>query len=171
MNFLTQYQNKIVKYDLINTFNYKLLPKLPEIEHITLSLKVKKPNIKFLSSAMIALTLLTSQKGSLTKSKISNISLKIRKGHPIGCKITLRKKNMNMFLFELLNKILATTCIKTIETNNLFSINVRNALIFPDIEKNYQFFKNLPCLDVNIKTTKCTLNEFKYLINSYKLVI
>ena len=171
MHILTQYKDNIVKYDLINTFNYKLSTKLPKIEHITLTFKLKRPNFKMLNSAMVTLTLLTSQKSKLTQSKVSNISLKIRKGQPVGCKVTLRKKKMNIFMFKILNKIILNELFKTTKSNNLFSLNIQNVLIFSELEKNYQFFKDLPCLNIYIKTTNCTFNELKYLINSYKIVI
>lgn len=171
MHTLTQYQNNIVKYDLINTFNYKLITKLPKIEHITLTFKIKTSNYKILNSIMLTLTLLTFQKSKLTQSKVSSISLKIRKGQPVGCKVTLRKNKMNRFIFQLLNKIISNELFKTTKVNNLFSINIQNILIFPELEKNYQFFKDLPGLNINIKTTNCTFNEFAYLIRSYKIVI
>ena len=42
----------------------------------------------------------------LTLSKKSNITLKIRKGNPNGCKVTLRKEKMYNFFFRLISEII-----------------------------------------------------------------
>jgi large subunit ribosomal protein L5 len=170
MHFLKQYKEKIVKYDLINKFQYKSITKVPSIYFITINLKLKHWNLKLLISALAALELITLQKVMLTKSKVSNVSLKIRKGQPIGCKVTLRKINMNSFLIKLLNKTLMKSKIKNFTTNNLFSIKINNILIFKELEQNYQFFKNLSSLNINVKTTNCTFQEFIFLIHSYKFL-
>ena len=93
MYLINYYYNNIVKYDLINKFYYKNIKQLPSILKIILNFNFKKQNIKNLMSSLIALELISSQKPIFTKSKISNITLKIRKGQPVGCKITLRKQN------------------------------------------------------------------------------
>jgi large subunit ribosomal protein L5 len=171
MHFLKQYTEKVVKYDLINKFQYKMPTKLPSLKFVTLNFKLKRFDIKLLISSLASLELITLQKGVLTNSNVSNVSLKIRKGQPIGCKITLRKNKMNNFLFQLLNKTLNKCTVKTVKNNNLFSIKISNILVFKELEQNYSFFKNLSNLNINIKTTNCTFQEFLFLINSYKLVI
>lgn len=170
MHFLKQYTENVVKYDLINKFQYKIITKLPNLHFITLDFKLKRWDIKVLISSLAALELITLQKGILTKSNVSNISLKIRKGQPVGCKVTLRKNKMNIFLFKILNKILTNSVLKNNRINNLFSIKINNILIFKELEQNYQFFKNLSSLNINIKTTDCTFKEFVFLINSYKFL-
>ena len=104
MNFLKSYHNNIVKYDLINKFNLETITKLPEIKFINLRFNFKKYELKSLMSALIALELITHQKATFIKSKNFNVSLKIQKGDPVGCKIILRKHKMYNFLYQLLNK-------------------------------------------------------------------
>jgi hypothetical protein len=41
--------------------------------------------------------------------------------------------------------------------------------MFSVLEKNYQFFKNLKNLNINIVTTQCSSKEFRFFIKSYKL--
>jgi len=169
MHFLEEYSKHVVKYDLINKFQYKLITKIPTLHFITLSFNLQRWNFKLLLSALAALELITLQKSILTKSKFSNISLKIRKGQPIGCKVTLRKIKMNSFLFNVLNKKLNNLTFKNSKKNNLISLKINNILIFEELEQNYQFFKNLSNLNINIKTTNCSIKEFIFLTNSYKL--
>lgn len=170
MTFLNKYYKTVVKYDLINKFFYKDINKLPNIKFITLSFNFKKFDIKLLISALAALEFITVNKGVLTKSKVSNVSLKIRKGQPIGCKITLRKHKMNQFLFKILNKIIINQTFKSDTLNNIFSIKLKNILIFQELEQNYRFFKNLYNLNLTVKTTNCSLKDFFFLIISFKLI-
>ena len=167
MFFLNQYEQKVVKYDLINKFKYNTVDEIPILASISLNFRLKRFNVKNLISAISSLKVLTSQNSIFLKSQVPNIVLKIRKGHPIGCKVTLRKNLMNKFLFKLSNKMLLKS--KTEITNNTIHIKINNILIFTELEKNYQFFKNLTDLHIYIKTTKCQLNEFLFLTNAYKL--
>ena len=170
MHFLTKYSEKVVIYDLINKFQYKIINKLPKLQLVSLSFNFKKFDAKLLISALASLELLTLNKSVLTKSKVSNVSLKIRKGQPIGCKITLRKHTMNKFLFKILNKLILNKTFKKNTSVNMFSIKLNNMLVFKELEQNYQYFKNLSDLSINIKTTKCTFEEFLFLMVSFKLI-
>lgn len=100
MKFLKNYNENIVKYDLINKFEYTTINNLPKIKKIILSFNFKKFDFKLLISALIALEIISLQKCSLLKAKKFNISLKIRKGNPIGCKVILRKNNMRFFFLN-----------------------------------------------------------------------
>ena len=168
MHFLNKYTNNVVKYDLINKFQYKMVNKLPSIKFVTLNFNFKKFDIRLLVSSLSALELITLNKGVLVKSKISNVSLKIRKGQPIGCKITLRSNKMDQFLFKILNKTVTINILKKKNSINLFSIKLNNILMFKELEQNYRFFKNLSHLNLSIKTTDCTFEEFGFLITSFK---
>lgn len=170
MHFFKKYSENVVKYDLINKFKYKTINNVPRIEFITLNFNFKKFDTKMLLSALAALELITSNKGALIKSKSSNISLKIRKGQPIGCKITLRNASMNQFLFNILNKLIIDNNIKKKTSLNLFSIKLQNILMFKELEQNYRFFKNLYNLNLNIKTTDCKFEEFVFLLTSFKFL-
>jgi len=169
MNILKHYNENIVKYDLINKFSHKTLGKIPKLKFITLNFKLKKCDVKSLVCSLAALQLITQQKGALTTSKISNISLKIRKGQPVGCKLTLRKSKLNRFLFQLVNKDFRQQVFDSQKLCNLFSIKLKNVLVFDELEQNYQFFNNLSNLNINIGTTDCTFDEFVFLLKSYKL--
>jgi large subunit ribosomal protein L5 len=169
MNFITQYSKTIVKYDLINKFQYKSLASIPNINYINLYFNFKKCDIKLLSSALIALELLTLQKSSLIVSKTSSITLKLKKGSPVGCKVTLRKKNMNLFLFKLINLNKIPGSVSRINNAKMFSFKLKNILIFNELEQNYQFFKNLLNLNVNVKLTANNFKELMFLLKSYKL--
>src|SRR5687768_4488332 len=92
-NLKNHYQNVII-YDLITKLHFKNIFKNAKIE------KKKLINI------ILLLKLITNQKPIVTKSKKNNIFLKIKKNSIIGCKVTLRKKNIYIFLEKLLIFIL-----------------------------------------------------------------
>lgn len=170
MRFLNQYNKQIVKYDLINKFNYKTVLTIPELEYIILNFNLKKSDTKLLISLLSSLKLISLKNPKITTSKTSNIVFKIRKGQPVGCQLTLRNFTMYKFLLRLINKTVPFK--KTYKvTNSLYSLTLKNILIFNELEQNYQFFKNLPNLNVYIKFKHCTVKEFCYLLKSYKLLI
>lgn len=171
MNFLHNYNENIVKYDLINKFNYKNLNELPKFKSITLTFKLKLCNTQTLVSSLAALKIVSNQQPVLTSSKVSNISFNIRKGQPIGCKVTLRKKKLKMFLILILNNLQMKEVVFNCENSFLFSFKISNILIFNELEKNYQFFKNLSDLNINITAVNCEKKDFFFLLKSNKLII
>ena len=48
MNFLNKYSENVVKYDLINKFQYKMVNKLPIIKFVTLTFNFKKFDISII---------------------------------------------------------------------------------------------------------------------------
>src|SRR6476660_5949384 len=105
MKVIKNYYNQVLKYDFLNKFNYKNINQIPRIEKIILNFNCKNFDIKKIATAILALELITTQKSVITKSKKVSINLKIRKGHPVGCKVILKKDKLESFLLKLLNKI------------------------------------------------------------------
>ena len=102
MNILNYFYTKTLKYELLNKFLYKNVNKLPKIKKIIFNFNCKNFELKNLAVSLLVLELITNQKGILTKSKYSNILLKICKGNPTGCKVILRKRKMLDFFFRLI---------------------------------------------------------------------
>lgn len=172
MHFFEHYNKNIVKYDSINKFRYKNLTKIPDLMFISLRFNFNKFDLKQILSALTALELVTLQKGSLITSKISSVSLKIRKGQPIGCKVVLRNMKMLLFLTKVLGKLIIENKKSKQPLGldcNIFSFKISNILIFQCLEKNYQFFKNLKSLNVSVVTTSTNFKNFLFLVKSYKI--
>ena len=87
MHFFEYYYFNIIKYDLINKFSYKNIDELPKIKKIILNFKNKNIKIKNFAASLLALKLMTSKRGVITKTKKPNLFLKIQKGKPTGYKI------------------------------------------------------------------------------------
>ena len=63
--------------------------------------------------------------------------------------------------------------IETLNSNklSLYSFKINNVLIFNSLEKNYKFFKNLKDLHIGIGTSNLKFNNFKFLLQSYKIIV
>jgi large subunit ribosomal protein L5 len=178
MYFLENYYQNIIKYDLINKFQYKNLQNLPKLQKIVLSFSHKNPNIKSLASSLLSLELITTKRGTLTTANNSHILLKIKKGTPIGCKVILTKTLMYNFFTKLLVNIfpqlkefkkfyLKTPSFK----KNSFSYRLKNIFVFLELERNYSLFSNLSNLNITIITNTKTQDELLFILSSFKLSI
>ena len=178
MNFLEYYYENIVKYDLLNKFQYKNISRIPKFKKIILNFGCKKSDLKLLMSSSMALELITSQKSTFTDSSIPDISLKIKKGNPVGCKLTLRKTLMFIFITRLVSEIFPklkqfngvqiknrNSEIKTI------SFKFKSSLIFSELENQYQYFNKLPGLNVTVVTNATEYEELYFLLKSFKFPI
>ena len=171
MNFIDNYYKNIIKYDLLNRFRYKSIKKLPKLKKIVLNCGCKNSDLKQIVSSLTALELIGAQKGLLTFAKKSNISLKIRKGNPIGCKILLNKIIMYQFLEKLILQVISNLPSFSVKNFNSASITLKNPLIFSELEQQYYFFKNVSKIDITIVSDSTSFSEFVFLLRSFKLPV
>ena len=109
---------------------------------ITLNFGFK--DFKFEKKQMILyfflLELLSNQKCVLTKSSKNLIAFKLKKGSVTGCKVTLRKDNLNAFLETLSlslprSEIFKGLSFKTLsDKQNSFSTKLKHLYIFYNLE-------------------------------------
>ena len=174
MNILENYYKKIIRYDLINRFSYFHLNEIPCLKKIVLNFGCKNVEIKNISASLLSLELITKKRGSLTRAKRSNILLKIRKGHPVGCVVVLKKKEMYDFFLKLSTEIFPNlkdfkglmTSKKIKQTS--FSFTLKDLINFKELEKQFYLFINLPPLNIIIITNSKTKQELLYLLNAFK---
>ena len=88
---------------MVSRFNYVNSMQVPKLLSISLNMGIgdAKTNSKKLESAISELELITGQKPVVTKSKSDISNFKIRKGFPVGCKVTLRSSKMYEFFERL----------------------------------------------------------------------
>jgi large subunit ribosomal protein L5 len=175
MNYIENYFNSVVKYDLINKYYYTKLSKIPKMCKIIVVFRFKELNVKQLSAALLALELITSKKGQLIAAKKGNLFLKIRKGFPIGCKIILQKKAMYNHLLKLIDEVFHK--IKTLlklnknitKHENIVFYKLNDISLFTEIEYNYNLFNGiLTSITITILGKKINQKGFFYLIKSFK---
>jgi large subunit ribosomal protein L5 len=177
MNFITHFCKKTLKYELLNKFNYKSTKKLPKIKKIILNFGCKTTDIKSLATSLLALKLITCQKGKLTTTKYSNAVLKLRKGNPVGCKVELRNQKMHNFieklLIEIFPKLKNFNGIKFNSKSKKTSLSYKlnDNFVFKTIEKHYYLFNNLPKLDITILSNNKETNELKFILKSLHFLL
>ena len=177
MNIIKHFILRTLKHDLTNKFLYKTTKKIPIIKKITLNFGCKTTELKRLSSSLLALELITSKKGKLTTTKKPNIVLKIRKGNPVGCKVTLQNKKMFTFLekifiniFPNIKNFTSIKLNKSINTNT-FSYEISDPLNFSELEEHYYLFYTLPKLGISISTNSKSKEELLFIFRSIKFPI
>ena len=167
------YLNVIVR-DLINKFEYRTLTKIPKIKKIILNFGDYQMGLKELASALLALELITNQKGFLTISSKSNVMLKIRKGSPVGCSVILTGDSMYSFIFKLTFEVFPSLkdfspikVSKKLKVDS-FSFSLKDLTGFKELSKQFYFFSMLPPLNVVCLTNTSTKAELTYLLKSFK---
>lgn len=177
MQFLNYFYIKNLKFDLINKFYYTNLKKLPKLRKVTLNFSCKTTELKTLATHLLALELIANQRGVLTTSKRPNILLKIRKGNPTGCKLTLKKHSMLNFLSKSSNKVFPAiknfngiTISQKVE-KIAFSFVIKDTLSFSELSEQYYLFNSLSSLSLSFVTNCQTKNEMLFLLKSLQLPI
>lgn len=176
MNFLKHYNQKIIKHDLVNKYKYNNINNIPKLKTIILNFGCKNFNIQKFATTLLALEIITTKKSSLTLAKSANVLLKIQKGHPAGCKVVLKEKEMYNFLtrlfLEILPKLKNFSGFRLEAKTSSFSFKLlSNQIVLQEFEEQYPLFANIPHLDIHISTNSKTQKELLFLIKSLKFPI
>ncbi len=156
-----------VRPHLVKKFDLKSMMEAPKIEKITLNIGLgnAKNDSKALQAALDELMLITGQKPIITKAKKDVSNFKIRKGFPVGCKVTLRKNYMYEFLERLCAVALPRTrdfrglSSKSFDGQGNYSFGIKEQVVFPEI--NYDKVDTIRGMDVII-TTSAGNDEISY---------
>ena len=151
-------KNRSIKETFKNMFLYQNTNQLPSgINKITISSTLEKDtSLKNITKVSALLEILTGQKSYLLRAKSSNISLKRKKGIPVGSKVTLRKGNAfafySMLLYEIFpqfKELNISFNLKKIEKfRDSFILNIDNPLFFKELKNFYFFFKDVRALKI-----------------------
>ena len=136
-----KYKNEIAP-KLMEKFGFKNVHQVPKIEKIILNVGLGEAvqDKKHLDNAVIELATITGQRPVETKSKKAIAGFKIRKGIPIGCKVTLRKIRMYEFLDRLVNVALPRirdfrgVPTTSFDEKGNYSFGITEQGIFPELE-------------------------------------
>ena len=168
-NLKNKYLSKVVP-SMIDQFGYKNKMEVPNITHISINMGIGdgKDNPKKLESAIQELTLISGQKPVITKSRQDISNFKIRKGYPVGCKVTLRGKRMYDFMERLISIALPRTrdfrglSFKSFDGRGNYSFGIKEQIIFTEI--NYDTIDSIRGMDITICTTAKTNDESYWLL-------
>jgi len=139
---LLEHYKKTIIPELSRKFNYKNAMQAPRLKKIVLNMGIGAgaQDIKFVEQAMADMGSITGQKPVITRAKKAIANFKIRKGLPIGCKVTLRGNRMYEFLDRFLNIALPRirdfrgTSPDSFDGNGNYSIGIKEQAIFPEID-------------------------------------
>ena len=127
---------------LTEKFGYKSKMRVPKLTKIVLSqgLGEAVADKKIVETAVDELSRIAGQKAISTNSKKDISNFKLRKGMPIGTKVTLRGDNMYDFLDRLISIALPRTrdfrgiSSKGFDGRGNFNYGVKEHIIFPEID-------------------------------------
>lgn len=160
----------VVMSDLMKEFSYKNVMQVPRINKVVLNVGLGEAiqNIKLLDSVQKELATITGQKTVATKAKKSIAGFKLRKGMPIGCKVTLRGNRMYEFLDRLISVALPRirdfkgVSGRAFDGKGNYTLGIKEQFIFPEID--YDKVEMVHGMDVAICTSAKTDAEAKALL-------
>jgi large subunit ribosomal protein L5 len=169
-----KYKDSIIK-ELEQEFGYENHMEVPRLEKIVLSQGVGAATAdkKLIEYAIDELSRITGQKAVPTYSKKDISNFKLRKGMPIGAKVTLRGQKMYEFLERLiwssLPRIRDFNGIKAtgFDGRGNYTLGITEQIIFPEIDIDK--VNRISGMDITFVTTANTDKEAKALLEKIGL--
>ena len=164
-----EYNERIV-FNLKDIFSYKSVMQVPKLDKIVLSRGVggAVADKKLIDHAVDELTLITGQKAISTLSKKDVATFKLRKGMPIGAKVTLRAERM----YEFLDRLVTTALPRVRDFQGVkptgfdgrgnYTLGITEQIIFPEIDIDK--VNRINGMDITLVTTAKTDQEAKSLL-------
>ncbi len=169
-----EFNDRIVSA-LTEEFGYKNVMQVPQLEKIVLSRGVGAAvsDKKLIDYAVDELTNITGQKAVSTISKKDVASFKLRKGMPIGVKVTLRGERM----YEFLDRLVTTALPRVRDFQGVkatgfdgrgnYNLGITEQIIFPEIDIDK--VNKINGMDITFVTSANTDKEAKSLLNELGL--
>jgi large subunit ribosomal protein L5 len=169
-----EYRERIVAA-LTEEFGYKNTMMVPKLEKIVISRGVGAAvsDKKLVDQSVDELTLITGQRAIATISKKDVATFKLRKGMPIGAKVTLRGERM----FEFLDRLITVALPRVRDFQGIkasgfdgrgnYNLGVTEQIIFPEI--NIDRINRISGMDITFVTTAKTDKEAKSLLTELGL--
>lgn len=169
-----EYRERVIKA-LQEEFGYKNVMQVPKLEKIVLSRGVGAAvaDKKLIDHAVDELSAITGQRAISTISKKDVAAFKLRKGMPIGAKVTLRGERMYEFLDRLITSALPRVRdfqgIKAtgFDGRGNYNLGITEQIIFP--EMNIDKINRINGMDITFVTTADTDKEAKSLLTELGL--
>ena len=170
----TKYNKEIVTA-LKDKFQYKSVMQVPRLQKIAINQGVgaAATDKKLIDSAINEMTTITGQKAIPAKSKKDISNFKLRKGMPIGVRVTLRDNNM----YEFLDRLIAVALPRIRDFKGIndkgfdgrgnYTLGITEQIIFPEI--NIDQINKILGMDITFVTTAKTDIEALELLKQFGL--
>lgn len=171
-----KYKDEVVPR-LMQRFEYRNPMEVPRIVKIVVNMGVGEAvqDIKNLERAAEDLRLITGQQPSVRRAKKSEAGFKLRKGMPIGLKVTLRKERMWDFLDKTISVALPRVKDfkglnpRSFDGRGNYSFGIAEQIVYPEID--YDKVDRIRGMDISIHTTARTDEEALWLLSLLGLPI
>lgn len=168
------YDSKI-KAALVEEFGYKTVMQVPKLEKIVVSqgLGAAIADKKIIDKSIEEISNITGQKAVSCLSKKDVANFKLRKGMPIGVKVTLRAEKM----YEFLDRLVAASLPRIRDFQGIspkgfdgrgnYTLGIKEQIIFPEIDIDK--VSKIQGMDITFVTTAKTDKEALALLKHYGL--
>lgn len=170
----SKYSEEIIG-NLQKKYAYKSIMQVPKLLKICLNqgLGDAVTDKKMVEHACNEMTQITGQKAVATKSKKDISNFKLRKGMPIGARVTLRGDRMYEFLDRLITSSLPRVRDfrginpKGFDGRGNYNLGIKEQIIFPEI--NIDKVNKITGMDITFVTNANTDDEAKSLLTEFGL--
>lgn len=169
-----KYREEIVPA-LKKAHNYKSVMQVPKLQKICLNQGLGSAIVdkKLIDTGIEEMTLVAGQKAVPTKSKKDISNFKVRKGMPIGVRVTLRGDNM----YEFLDRLVAVTIPRIRDFRGIndkgfdgkgnYTMGIPEQIIFPEIDIDK--VNKINGMDITFVTTARNDQEAMALLKEFGL--
>ena len=167
------YKEEIVPA-LVKQFSYTTVMQVPKLVKITLNEGVgdATQDKKLVEEAAAELSIIAGQKAVITSSRKDISNFKLRKGMPIGAKVTLRDVKMYEFLERLMRVALPRIrdfngIAEKMDGQGNYTLGIKEQIIFPEIEIDKN--PRIHGIEITFVTTAKTDEEAHALLKAFGL--
>jgi len=168
-----QYREEIVPA-LVKQFSYSTVMQAPKLVKITLNEGVgaATQDKALVEEAAAELSLIAGQKAIITTSSKDISNFKLRKGMPIGAKVTLRDVKM----YEFLDRLIRVSLPRIRDFNGIsekmdgqgnYTLGLKEQIIFPEVDMDKN--PRIRGLEITFVTTAKTDEEAYALLKAFGL--
>ena len=167
------YKEEIVPA-LVKQFSYTTVMQVPRLVKITLNEGVgdATQDKKLVEESAEELSIIAGQKAVITSSRKDISNFKLRKGMPIGAKVTLR----NVKMYEFLERLIRVALPRIRDFNGIaekmdgqgnYTLGIKEQIIFPEIEIDKN--PRIHGIEITFVTTARTDEEAHALLKAFGL--
>lgn len=169
-----EYKERVIPA-LTDEFGYDNVMQVPKLKKIVVSRGVGAAvaDKKLIDYSVEELSMITGQKAVATMSKKDVATFKLRKGMPIGAKVTLRGERM----YEFLDRLITSALPRVRDFNGIkatgfdgrgnYSLGITEQIIFPEIDIDK--VRKIEGMNITFETSAETDKEAKSLLTSLGL--
>lgn len=166
---LEKYRKDIIP-QMTEKYRYKNQLQVPRLVKMVVNMGIGAgaQDIKILEAAANDLAAITGQKPVITRAKKAIANFKIKKGSPVGCKVTLRGAMMYEFFDRLVNVALPRirdfrgVSTDSFDGNGNYALGLSEQTIFPEID--YDKVQKPQGMDIIVVTSAKSAEESRELL-------